>query len=108
MEIQSGDGITMVKPTVGKVMKFSVSTFEEVDLTDQTDYTSDFKQATYDADVCDNFILEMHYKVFFKPAANYTNLNDTTTVAGTPWSELKADAMVPGYETTTAYTSLTP
>ena len=40
--------------------------FEEVDLTDSAEYTTDFMKATYESDICDNFVLEMHYKIYFE------------------------------------------
>ena len=39
IEILSGDGKSIVRPEVGKVRKFNVQTFEEVDLTGEDQYT---------------------------------------------------------------------
>ena len=80
IEILSGDGISIIKPTVGNVRKFSVLTFKEEDLTGNDQYRNNFMDATYDdaTDSCDNFVLEMHYKVYFKAATEDQEFADPT------------------------------
>ena len=70
IELRTGDGSTSIKAKVGEVRKFSVHTFKEVDLSGETQYTEGFMPSKFDAgtNTCDNFVLEMHYKVYFKPA----------------------------------------
>ena len=73
----------MITPTVGTVQKFSVATFEEVEVLappadgaasgSGADHRKDFVASTYEAatgggGVCDDFVLEMHYKIYFTAA----------------------------------------
>ena len=91
LEFASGDGETVITPTVGAVRKFSVSTFREVDLDGQDEYTADFMPSSFLNGVCDNFVLEMHYKVYFTAVgADLAMLTDETEVAGVAWGILKA------------------
>ena len=65
IELQTGDGQGPIQPTIGNVSKFEVEKFTEVELTDAEKV---FKPSTFVDEGCDNFVLEMHYKIYFEAA----------------------------------------
>ena len=65
--------------------------------------------STYNAatGVCDDFVLEMHYKIYFMAAPEDQQLSDETKVAGQTWASLKEKGiMQPGYESTAWFVSI--
>ena len=57
-------------------------------------YEAGFQQSKYDAALgCDNFVLEMHYKVYFTAATEGQVLSDDRQVQGVPWSLLRSEVM---------------
>ena len=78
IEIENGDGSTMVKPEIGTVMKFSLDTFKEETLS-QPENPSSFETPCS----CDNIVLETHYKIYFSEVEPVAEPEvDSTTNAG--------------------------
>ena len=69
IELNTGDG-QVKQPEIGNVSKFEVENFTEVALTD--DEKAEFLKSTFVDEGCDNFILEMHYKIFFSAVSDGT------------------------------------
>ena len=75
---ESGDGKTMITPTVGTVMKFEMDKFKQVSVTGTQPLATAFDASSCS---CDNYVAELHYKVFFTetdpvvPATEPTNVS---------------------------------
>jgi hypothetical protein len=70
IELNTGDGQGPFKPEIGNVSKFEVENFTEVALTPEQ--KAEFLKSTFIDEGCDNFILEMHYKIYFAAASDGT------------------------------------
>jgi hypothetical protein len=59
---ESGDGKTMITPTIGTVMKFEMDKFKQVSISGTQPLATAFDASSCS---CDNYAAELHYKVYF-------------------------------------------
>jgi len=66
LKLLTSVGLESITPSVNKVSKFEVLNFKEEAMLPGE--MKKFLPSNFDANVCDNFVLELHYKIIFKAA----------------------------------------
>jgi len=81
---ESGDGNTVITSKIGKVKKFDMNTFKEVTTSGTTPLATSFDSSGCS---CDNYVAELHYKIYFTETKPVVPPTDPNTADATPTAD---------------------